>query len=666
MKNHAHSTAREGFIDIQPNPTRTMYCRIKGGGKMQNKRRYTIVAIAVAVLFLFSVILTVGVDTDWGRVEVTHMVVTTADGDEVNCLLYKPSTATPENPAPCVLLAHGGNDMMEQCTSYALELARRGYVCISRDAMGNHNSDIPTGTAETATVEAAGYRPSGLDAVLHQVRLYNFVDQNKIVAIGHSLGGTNTIALSIKHQQGIFLSINLGQNMYGREWNQDYNFNYDVIIGIADESCLAHSDPQNYTINSLETVQLRRIFFGDYTTPDEELPMIELGKVYTAVGTDGKEYHRTAFQPDSTHAYYLCTNDAVQTVVYAITSECGLGLDAGVNSYADHGKIHTVWQWHDVGYFLIYVSVIAIMFVVAFGLINSRVFADLRLNKPAQPLGIPKKNPLWWIFAIVLAAVPMLLYKPGVIASTGKWLGIPVRGLWLCGGNSNGFITWQWYVSLAMIAIFLIYHFVWGRRHGGSLHAYGLATSNEKGFHIHYVLKALAFGLLTVGAGYLAFMTASAYTKGGIHIGTFMMSTVSPKRTLAIFMYFLFQIPYFLLGNLAFRSVGLTEFEDSRKGTIKSIALGTLLTVGVIFVFWAYFVIQLSTTHMLTPYFLADRMYIYGILALPLVLGMSVANALNLYVSKKTNSLWTGLFTALLFGTWVIICCGEITKYVYW
>ena len=77
MKNHAHSTAREGFIDIQPNLTRTMYCRIKGGGKMQNKRRYTIVAIAVAVLFLFSVILTVGVDTDWGRVEVTHMVVTT-------------------------------------------------------------------------------------------------------------------------------------------------------------------------------------------------------------------------------------------------------------------------------------------------------------------------------------------------------------------------------------------------------------------------------------------------------------------------------------------------------------------------------------------------------------------------------------------------------------
>ena len=119
---------------------------------MNRKKIIAIGALLSALLLILSTVLVIGVDTDWGNVEVTHLVIPTADGDEVNALMYKPATATPENPAPCVLLAHGGNDMMEQMTSYALELARRGYVCITRDAMANHDSDIATGTAETATV----------------------------------------------------------------------------------------------------------------------------------------------------------------------------------------------------------------------------------------------------------------------------------------------------------------------------------------------------------------------------------------------------------------------------------------------------------------------------------------------------------------------------------
>jgi hypothetical protein len=58
-------------------------------------------------------------------------------------------------------------------------------------------------------------------------------------------------------------------------------------------------------------------------------------------------------------------------------------------------------------------------------------------------------------------------------------------------------------------------------------------------------------------------------------------------------------------------------------------------------------------------------MYVYAIAILPLVIGMAIANALNIYICKKTNSIWTGLFTALLWGTWVIISSGAMTKYFY-
>ncbi|MPN53252.1 hypothetical protein SDC9_200916 [bioreactor metagenome] len=98
--------------------------------------------------------------------------------------------------------------------------------------------------------------------------------------------------------------------------------------------------------------QIRRIFAGDYTSEASKVPAIEIGKKYYAKSTNGNTYSRTAYMPDSCHAYYLVTNDAVQTVIYAVTSNIGVGLDAGVNSYEDHGKISTIWQVKDIGYIL--------------------------------------------------------------------------------------------------------------------------------------------------------------------------------------------------------------------------------------------------------------------------------------------------------------------------
>ena len=87
-----------------------------------------ILAVVTVILFALSMLLIIGTDSDWGKVELTRMTLTSADGDEISAMLYKPKTATPDNPAPAVLYAHGGSDMLEQGGTYALELARRGYV----------------------------------------------------------------------------------------------------------------------------------------------------------------------------------------------------------------------------------------------------------------------------------------------------------------------------------------------------------------------------------------------------------------------------------------------------------------------------------------------------------------------------------------------------------
>jgi uncharacterized protein len=628
------------------------------------KTRLTVgLIIGIVILFVLSLTLILGVDSNWGNVEVKHMTLTSTDGDRISAMLYKPKTASAKTPAPCAIISHGGNDMLEQAGTYALELARRGYVVVTWDYTGCHNSDISTGTSETANGKVSGLPTMGAETIWNTVKSYNFVDFSKIVTMGHSMGGQYTMAFAIAHQTDVFLQVNLGMNNYGAPTNKAHNFNFALILGDADESCLSRSN--NNVASLFQNEQLKRIFAADYTSTANSLPTIKIGNVYSVNGTNGQKYNRTAYMPESAHAYYLVTQDAVKTILYTITSQVGIGLDKGVSSYADHGKISTVWKWKDIGFILMLISVVASMFIVAASLFKNKMFEGLKL-KTTDDIGFKRGSWQWYTALVILFAVPVLLYKIGILASN-KFLGIDISKVWLLGGTNNSYISWQWMVSLAMLAFFLIFHFIWGKKHGGNIRMYGFATSDDGKFDIGYIFKALLFGLITVGSGYILFALMSAYTQQGLHVTTFMISLINTNRTLCILMYFLFQIPYFLTSSLAFKSIGITNTEDNKKGTLKSIGFGTGIAVGGLFLLWFVFVLILTVGNTLTSsgYFMKDRMYVYAIAILPLVIGMAIANALNIYICKKTNSIWTGLFTALLWGTWVIISTGAMTKYFY-
>lgn len=633
-------------------------------------------ALAIVLLTLFSMVAIIGTDTGFGKVEVSRLTLATADGDELSCLLYKPESATPENPAPAVMLAHGGNDMAEQMTSYAIELSRRGYVVITRDATNHHNSDVSTGPDETSRVEAAGYRPMGLRTVLATLQRFTFVDNDHICALGHSLGATNTLSLAIDTQANheVFLTINLGQNMYGSKDNRDYNFNFDVILGDADEACLMLTNPPGNTYYTFQTAQLKRIFTADYETPDEELKDIEFAKVYTVTGTDGGEYTRTAYRPSGTHAYYMLTNDSIQTCVYAITSRVGFGLDEGVNSYADHGKISTIWYWHDIGYLALFIAMVLMMGLTASLLIEKKAFEGLHLSEvDTSQLAYKKNSWQWWVILVVLVVSTLLLFKYGILVQSSK----AISKLWLVGGNNNVIIGWQWCSALLMLVIFLLYHFTYGKKMGGNRRTYGLATSETGKVSIAYLGKAFAFAFVTVCSAYLLLAFVSSFTKQGLHIGTFQISTINPKRWFIFIIYFLFQIPYFVISSLAFKSLGLSEGAKTGKGTALIVLRIVLVSVGLLFAYWMFFVIFLYAANTLPGYFInpdsflhfllvpGSKIVVYNMLILPLTVTMAAATGLNVYVTRKTNSLWTGCFTALLFGTWMLVSCGEVTKFFY-
>lgn len=469
----------------------------------------TTALIAVACIFATSLLLIIGTSTSWGRVKITDLNLVSSDGDKIHAMLYRPKNVTAENKAPLAIIAHGGSDMLEQTSSYAIELSRRGYVVVTYDYAGQGWSDVPTGGSE-GNSGISGYGKRGLNTIWNTVKFFNYVDTDRIITMGHSGGGMHTVGFAIDHQDEIFLQVNIGMNMYGPSSVEEHNFNFVNILGDSDESALARAvGDTNWSHFQVE--QLKRIFFNDYKTPTEDLPELILNHVYTITGTDGKTYQRTGYMPDSCHAYYLVDQDAVKTVIYAVTSSVGLGLDAGISSYDDFHKISTVWQWHDIGFFLELIAIIGIITIVAFALLRSKWFESLKLQ-PLKDVGFKKFSWQWFVALGALVILPPALYATGQLPQE-KFLGIPVTKLWLLDGNVTAWLCWQWLLSLVLLAFFLVYYFTYGKKNGGDFRSFGFATSDTKRFDVGYLLKSVVFGLAVVGSGYLPI-----YFEDGVHI----------------------------------------------------------------------------------------------------------------------------------------------------
>lgn len=176
----------------------------------RNKKWVIFLAVCLIVIFLSSMIAS-GIQSDGWKVEVTDLrdatnagtiTVTSYDEDTdqnvttekkvagkvVSGILFKPDTATAENPAPAVVFTHGYLNNREMQLQNAIELARRGFVVLAVDREGHGNYDNATNTnalmATNGLYDSAKY-------------LYNldYVDKDKIGISGHSMGGFTTSAV---------------------------------------------------------------------------------------------------------------------------------------------------------------------------------------------------------------------------------------------------------------------------------------------------------------------------------------------------------------------------------------------------------------------------------------------------------------------------------------
>ncbi len=94
------------------------------------------VLVAVGCIFYGNL-----VQTDFGNVEVSVSSID-VEGGSITYKLYKPKTATADNPAPAVLLLHGYQNDKDTCDAYCIELSRRGFVVMAADEYGHGSTSL--------------------------------------------------------------------------------------------------------------------------------------------------------------------------------------------------------------------------------------------------------------------------------------------------------------------------------------------------------------------------------------------------------------------------------------------------------------------------------------------------------------------------------------------
>jgi len=122
--------------------------------------------------------------TNWFSVSVSNVTFENKNGLTVRGKLFRPPNASAEHPAPGLVYLHGYQNNRETMDPFGIELARRGFVVITLDALGRGNSDNQFSESEP------GFDPTyGADSAFKYLQDLPFVDPSRCGMGGHSLGG---------------------------------------------------------------------------------------------------------------------------------------------------------------------------------------------------------------------------------------------------------------------------------------------------------------------------------------------------------------------------------------------------------------------------------------------------------------------------------------------
>lgn len=452
----------------------------------KRKRSWILMAVLTAFVLIFMLISNI-IQTDHGNVSITTESFALEEGT-VTYKLYRPHTATADNPAPAVLLLHGYQNDKDTCDAYAIELARRGAVVMAIDEFGhgnttlgmrsrgavNHKLSVNYGTegAQVKDISGTGrYKllmnlsnldffnryysqdeqgNAILDSSMGGVAAYgllaelDFVDASRMGVSGHSMGTWASWSVAAAFSGAVdaggqdispkCVVLQCGELFYEAAYDEsDIRFNNVLLLQAKYDEFNYFRDYQNTVSDSLLATPLRQEFLG---TTD--------GAWNTTYGdfSDGS----------ARRIELLMTN-------HRLTTHNGHGMTAAMDWFDKAIDLPTALEPNDHVFavketlgLLAMLMAIAAMIPVLELLLTVSFFRKVSFTMPERPHRI-HTGWKWWKGALITVAVSALTY-PFMTQLGHALLPLPENIFRMTIGN--GFLGWYLLLIIIMLATTMI------------------------------------------------------------------------------------------------------------------------------------------------------------------------------------------------------------------
>lgn len=493
----------------------------------------------VAVALILCLISSVGASiaqTGGGFIEYHDVTMVTDSGHELDALLLIPETATPENPAPAIVVSHGWYNNREMQDLNYVEYARRGFVVISISMYGHGDSEL----LENNTWWNDENNGNAMyDAVKYLSRL-PMVDASRIGVTGHSNGARASRESMLQDEEGLIAAALLVSNdsVY---YDEDKNFanpfgSRDVGIVACQYDEFFHRVAQADGSKSAPRDFIDQVTAQSFLHFGADPAGLETRSSYTyyTQDVDGEEAIRVIFNPGITHPWAHFSKHVVANSVDFFDK----ALDAPIK--LDNNN--QIWQWKAFFNAIGIVGFFMFIIYAAIALTETKFFSVLKADQDAQPLPAPTgKGKAWYWGGFVASAVFAMLIYPTIYT----WCSKNRPAFW------NQAATWyigMWTLLCGLFTILVLvlsYRFN-GKKNGMDLAERGVRISGEK------LWKTIVLSVSVVAASFALVFISDYLFKTDYRLWCFTtIRAFAPQHFGVIAKYLVFWLVYYIALSVA-------------------------------------------------------------------------------------------------------------------
>ncbi|MBQ6214851.1 MAG: hypothetical protein IJJ67_05475 [Oscillospiraceae bacterium] len=616
------------------------------------------------------------VQSSGGKVEIRQQTLETPYGP-LNILIYKPKTATVDNPAPGVVVCSGMCDNLQKQADYAVELSRRGCVVVAMDQVYHGNSgefateqyvtndegryfDVKTQSFVDSKADATNFQSHGMiEVVEYMYNCMGYVDKDRIGCTGHSQGGVNaTRTMRFYHYQGtVGDGINKIHAMFSQSCNEATlpgemdGVDVGYIIGQNDEIFLFTYYAQlGKGLNSIPEVLE---WHKNELMTNEAMYYAEPADVKDS----GVSYSEYVYNKDGDIRVFN-TNSGDHCVQHWSPSAIAYGTDLFMRSFDMNPGIEPtkqVWQIKEffngvglLGFFMFIGAFAGVMIQTPFFktlAVSEETVEERKFEKPSTTV----EKVVYWAGIIILGFLPGFLF-PTLMGQS--WM---TNNMAFSDQTMSQFTQFVFGTGLIMIAFVILVYFVFFRKKATAAN-FGLSFKGEADSDESVLVKICKTILLAL------IVCVVSYSIVFISVGLFNVDyrffemgvcTFTWQKFSHYFAYIIFWLVWAagvaLAGNLNYRKGMNERAVMAITSVINAVGLGVLL-------------IPYYTSFARNGLPAKDYGDIYR--TFPMIPTIAIVTLLSRRLYKKTGNIW---LSTLIVGLMIcLITLANLATFHFW